>query len=74
MQVDEREIAERLVLKYSEIVPIAIDDLGEFDGVNIDNCVKREQWYKSLTENEFAIFGKFKELGVIDIAKEIRYN
>lgn len=74
MQVDERERAERLVLKYSEIAPIAIDGLGEFDGVNIDNSVKREQWYKSLTEKEFAVFCEFKELGVIDIAKEIRYN
>ena len=72
MQGRERKVAENLLLKYSEIAPIAIDMLGEFDGVNVENKGKRELWYRSLTEKEFKIFSEFKELGIIEIAEEIR--
>lgn len=72
MQGRERKVAENLLLKYSEIAPIAIDMLGEFDGVNVENKGKRELWYRSLTEKEFRIFSEFKELGIIEIAEEIR--
>ena len=41
MEDSERKIAEKLVLKYSEIAPIAIDALGEFDGANVKNREKR---------------------------------
>ena len=74
MESNEREIAEDLVLKYSEIAPVAIDCLGEFDGVNIGNREKREEWYRLLTDEEFNIFSKFEELGVIQSAKEARKN
>lgn len=74
MEFNEREIAENLVLKYSEIAPVAIDALGEFDGVNIGNREKREEWYRLLTDEEFNIFSKFEELGVIQSAKEARNN
>ena len=74
LQSKEKKIAEKLVLKYSEIAPVAIDALGEFDGSNIKNREKREEWYKSLTEEEFKIFSKFEELGVIESVKLARNN
>ena len=74
MESNERKIAKNLVLKYSEIAPVAIDTLGEFDGVNIGNREKREEWYRLLTDEEFNIFSKFEELGVIQSAKEARNN
>ena len=74
MESNERKIAEYLVLKYSEIAPVAIDTLGEFDGGNIGNREKREEWYRLLTDEEFNIFSKFEELGVIQSAKEARNN
>lgn len=74
LQFNEKKIAENLVLKYSEIAPIAIDGLREFDGCNVENREKREEWYKSLTKEEFEIFSKFKELEVIESAELARNN